>query len=308
MRNLLFLVFCFSTIFVSNVYSQKKNVLVVIDPGHGGHDHGHLASNSTLPPEKDLNLKIAKYFGEYIEKYLQNVTVMYTRTSDVYPSLNDRVSKANANNADYFISIHCNGNDRKSVRGTETHVHTMSLKKSVSLATSIEKQFSQRAGRKSRGVKDMKDLTHTLQVLKYTNMTSVLVECGFITNTREANYLNTTNGQEIIASAIFRGFRSEIQKEFPSIAFVRPPSETPQEGQANVGVYTIQIMSSINPIDTDDKAFKTLKKDVVRIKLNTTNKYKYVYTVGVYANKAAAKEDLDKVKKRGYKDAFVTKS
>src|SRR5690606_25598100 len=115
-------------------------------------------------------------------------------TTDTYPSLGERVAIANKHQADYFISIHCNGNERTAVRGTETHVHSFDFKKSVALATQIEKQFSSRAGRHSRGVKDGKDRAHSIQVLKYTQMTSVLVECGFLTNTSEANYLNTTDG------------------------------------------------------------------------------------------------------------------
>ena len=218
------------------------------------------------------------------------------------------MAKANANNADYFISIHCNGNDRRTVRGTESHVHSMHLNKSVALAEQIEKQFSQRAGRKSRGVKDMRDLKHTLQVLKYTNITSVLVECGFLTNSREANYLNTTQGQEIIASAIFRGFRSTIVKEFPTISFIPAKDAIRNTDVLKEGGYTIQIMSSINPINTKDSAFKRLKMSVDRKKLNTTNQYKYIYTVGSYSSKEEAKTALKKVQSRGYKDAIVVKA
>ena len=169
-------------------------------------------------------------------------------------------------------------------------------------------QFSKRAGRKSRGVKDMRDLKHTLQVLKYTNMTSVLVECGFLTNTREANYLNTIHGQEIIASAIFRGFRSTIVKEFPSISFIRPKDDVQNNIVASNEGYTIQIMSSINPINPKNSAFKRLKMSVDRKKLNTTNKYKYIYTVGSYDTKKKAETALKRVQSRGYKDAIVVKS
>lgn len=299
-----FILFLFLILPFTFSVNAQKDVVVVIDAGHGGKDPGHLSSNPTLMTEKELNLKIAFLLGEYIEKYLQHVKVIYTRTGDTYPSLDDRVSKANSNKADYFLSIHCNGNDRKSVRGTESHVHTMDLKKSVALAREIENQFSKRAGRKSRGVKDMRDLQHSLQVLKYTNMTSVLVECGFLTNAREANYLNSTYGQEIIASAIFRGFRATIEKEFPSTAFRKKASNNSNVVTAKEE-YTIQIMSSIQPVDEKDASFKRLKMPVTRTKLNTTNKYKYIYTVGNYASKKGGREDLAKVQARGYKDAIL---
>lgn len=292
--------------FVATSTFAQKQVTVVIDPGHGGKDPGHLSHISGLAPEKDLNLKIANYLGEYIEKYLQNVKVVYTRTSDTYPSLDDRVQKANAINADYFISIHCNGDDRGIVRGTESHVHSMSSTKSVAFAREIEKQFSSRAGRHSRGVKDGADREHSIQVLKYTRMTSVLVECGFLTNTKEARYLNSQNGQEIIASAIFRAFRTQIQKEYPSTEFVRKTPATNDTPSNGSGQYTIQLMSSIDPIDTKSEHFKQMPSEVRRVKLNTTNAYKYKYYVGTYSNQEDAKKDLEKVQKRGYKDAFIT--
>lgn len=299
MRIILFLFF--SVLAFSSLSEPGKKIKVVIDAGHGGKDPGNLAHSSNFLSEKEINLKIAFFLGGYIEKHLQNVEVIYTRTKDVYPSLDERVQKANLNNADYFISIHCNSNDRKSVRGTETHVHSMHLSKSVAFANEIERQFSSRAGRKSRGVKDMKDLQHTLQVLKYTNMTSVLVECGFMSNLKEVSYLNTTYGQEIIASAIFRGFQSTIEKEFPHVSFRRKKGQS----QEVSGTYSIQIMSSIRPIDEKDPAFKSLKMSVSRSKFNTTRKYKYIYKVGSYTSKSSAKLDLKKVRSRGYKDAFI---
>ncbi len=291
--------------------AQNNTITLVIDPGHGGNDPGHLPNNINLLQEKDLNLKIAKYFGGYVEKYLQNVKVVYTRTSDVYPSLDDRVYKANSINADYFISIHCNGNERSSVRGTETHVHSMDLKKSVTLAKEIEQQFSKRAGRKSRGVKDKADLQHSLQVLKHTNMTSVLVECGFVTNDSEAAFLNSTYGQEIIASAIFRAFRSTIESQHNGIAFRKPTatsstSSNPATTASAEKTYAIQIASSKSPIDPKkDPQMRRLDLAVIRKELNTSSAYKYIYLAGSFDSKEAAKQALGSVQSSGFKDAII---
>jgi N-acetylmuramoyl-L-alanine amidase len=311
---MLLLFFCLS-IGSFQSFAQKDKIIVVIDPGHGGSDPGHLSSNKKLLAEKELNLLIAKKVGGYIEQYLKNVTVIYTRTDDSYPSLDDRVAKANNAKADYFISIHCNANARSNVHGTESHVHSMSSKKSVEMAKAFEKEFSSRAGRHSRGVKDSDDREYSLQVLKYTNMTSVLVECGFLTNEKEANYLNTTNGQEIIASAIFRGFRTTIQKDFPSINFIKGTSSstnttasTSTNTSSNSSTkYTIQIMSSKEPMDTGGDSFKKIGLPVTRKQLNTSSAYKYLYTVGSYSSKEAAKSDLEKVQKNGFKDAYLIK-
>lgn len=282
---------------------------MVIDPGHGGHDPGHLAVNNIGLAEKDLNLKIAQFLGGYIEKYLQNVRVIYTRTTDVYPSLDDRVNKANAVGADYFISVHCNGNERQNIHGTESHVHSMSLSKSVAFAREIEHQFANRAGRKSRGVKDERDLQHSLQVLKYTNMTSVLVECGFLTHTGDRDFLNTTYGQEVIASAIFRAFRETIVKEYPQIAFIRPqPSAQPvAQVVSATGGYSIQVASSKDPMDVNDSWFKKLKMPVERKALTTSSAYKYIYLVGDYSSRQEAKEALEQIQQQGFKDAIVVK-
>lgn len=300
----LILILCLGAGFSSS--AQKKGVTVVIDAGHGGNDPGHLSSNSAHLEEKNLNLKIAEYLGGYITKYLQNVRVVFTRTDDRYVSLDDRVAKANAAGADYFISIHCNGNERGGVHGTESHVHTFELTKSVALANAIESQFSKRAGRKSRGVKDQQDLQHSLQVLKYTNMPSVLVECGFITNKHEGAFLNSAYGQEIIASGIFRAFRETIVKEFPAITFVRSTPSNNNADLASAGKsYAIQIASSKTPIDTEDYSFKRLKMTVERKELNTSSAYKYIYLVGDYPNKQEAKSALANVQKTGFKDAIV---
>ncbi len=181
----------------------------------------------------------------------------------------------------------------------------MSAKKSVKLARMIEKQFSSRAGRHSRGVKDKNDLQHSLQVLKFTEMTSVLIECGFITNRREANYLNSTYGQEIIASAIFRAFRGFVTKQHPNISFKKLSNSSSSSSASSNSSYSIQIASSKEWIDDEDARFKSLK--VKRVKLNTTNAYKYIYLVGNYGTKSEANSALATIRKKGFKDAFITK-
>ena len=316
MKNRFIVLACLVLFSAGFTFAQSKQVVVVIDPGHGGKDVGHETSTSGHENEKHLNLKIAKFLDGYIEKYLDNVKVIYTRTTDVFVSLDDRVAIANAANADYFISIHCNGSESASVRGTETHVHSMSAIKSVKLAKAIEEQFSSRAGRHSRGVKDKDDLKHSIQVLKFTEMTSVLVECGFISNEKEAAYLNTTYGQEILASAIYRAFRDFIKKEHPNISFTggSTTTTTPTQGSGtansttpSTGTYAIQIASSQEWIDTEDARFKSLGMTITRTKLNTTSAYKYIYTIGNYATKTEANAALPAIKAKGYKDAIVVK-
>lgn len=281
-------------------YAQKERVLLVLDPGHGGKDPGHLSQNSTHKTEKELNLDIALLVAEYIEKYLQNIDIVFTRTDDSFPTLDDRVALANSKNADLFISIHCNGNDKKAIHGTESHIHNLDAKNAYSFALEMEQQFSQRAGRHSRGIKNGDDRNHSIQVLKYTRMTSVLVECGFLTNRKEANFLNSQYGKEIIASAIFRAIRAHLQSEFPRINFI-PSKETPK------GTYTIQLMSSKQAIDPKSDAFTKLKGEVKCKELDTKNPYKFIYTFGSFASKEEATRALTEVQSGGFKDAFPVK-
>jgi N-acetylmuramoyl-L-alanine amidase len=279
---------------------KKSTIKIVIDAGHGGSDPGHLPHSKKYKSEKEINLQVALFLGEYIKKYLGNVEVMYTRTDDTFPSLDERVDLANNNNIDYFISIHCNGNPKKHVYGTESHVHNYSAKKSYSFALEIENQFASRAGRTSRGVKNNDDRAHSIQVLKFTKMTSVLVECGFMTNDKEAHYLNSTQGQEIIASAIFRAFRTRAKFDFPEISL--------EKSTIILGEHSIQIMSSKEPIDPKDRCFKKLEGIVKRIELNTKNAYKYKYQVGPFKTQNEAKSSLTKVQKAGFPDAIIVRN
>ncbi len=92
---------------------------VVIDPGHGGRDPGAVGRNSK---EKDLTLAISLKLGEYIKENMPDVKVIYTREKDEFVELFRRAQIANENNADLFISIHCNSSRSSTAIGTETFV------------------------------------------------------------------------------------------------------------------------------------------------------------------------------------------
>lgn len=98
----------------------EKIQTIVIDAGHGGKDTGALGSKTT---EKALNLAVAKKFGAYIEENLPDVKVIYTRKTDKFVELSERAAIANRNNADVFISIHCNSTEgTTTATGAETFV------------------------------------------------------------------------------------------------------------------------------------------------------------------------------------------
>jgi len=98
----------------------EKIQTVVIDAGHGGKDSGALGANTT---EKAVNLAVAKKLGAYIEENLPDVKVIYTRKTDKFVELSERAAIANRNNADVFISIHCNSTEgTTTANGAETYV------------------------------------------------------------------------------------------------------------------------------------------------------------------------------------------
>jgi len=306
---------------LTGIAVHAQTITILIDPGHGGSDPGHKSANASHMAEKDLNLLIAKKFGTYLTSKLSNVKVIYTRTDDTYPTLDQRVEMANSKKVDYFISIHCNASSNTETCGTESHVHSIAALKSVKLAKEFEKEFSGKAGRKSRGVKDTEDREHTLQVLKFTQMTSVLVECGFLTNVKEASYLNTSEGQDIIASALFRGMRTFLKAQHSTINFTQETtantepavSSTSKSGKSTTqstketkGSYTVQIMSSKEELSTSGSTFKKLDKSVKREKIAETG-YKYIYTSGSFSTKESAEKYRDEVRKQGFPDAIVVK-
>ena len=123
MKNIVFIL-CFSLLLLLGSFNtsgirQYKVRKVVIDAGHGGKDPG---THGRFSNEKDVTLAIALELGRTINKYLEDVEVIYTRTTDKFIPLDQRAEIANKNDADLFISIHANALHSHSVYGTETYV------------------------------------------------------------------------------------------------------------------------------------------------------------------------------------------
>jgi N-acetylmuramoyl-L-alanine amidase len=97
--------------------NKRQIKTIVIDAGHGGHDPGCQYGGAK---EKEVTLKIALALGKKISEELSDVKVIFTRKTDEFVTLWDRANIANRNQADLFISIHCNANKNTEVSGTET--------------------------------------------------------------------------------------------------------------------------------------------------------------------------------------------
>lgn len=95
---------------------------VVIDAGHGGYDPGNLGTRRYKTTEKDIALAVALKVGAYIEEYLPDVKVIYTRKTDKFVELRERAEIANQAGADLFISIHCDAFENATVQGATSFV------------------------------------------------------------------------------------------------------------------------------------------------------------------------------------------
>ncbi len=221
------------------VHKQKIKT-VVIDAGHGGHDHGCMYGGAS---EKKVTLEVALKVGKQIEALIPDVKVIYTRTEDNFVELWERAGVANRNNADLFVSIHCNANKKLEVFGTETF--SMGLHKSegnlavakrendvILLEKDIEERYEgfdpnspeahiyfsfmqsayiDQSLKLASIVEDhFKEIKRTsrgvkqagLMVLWKSKMPSILIETGFLSNKAERAYLTSEAGQEELALAI----------------------------------------------------------------------------------------------------------
>ena len=180
------------------------------------------------------------------------------------------------------------------------------LNQSLSFAEEVENQFSTRANRKSRGVKQA-----PFYVISRTNMPSILVECGFLTNPKEEEFLHTDIGQDYIASAIFRAFRSykesiEIedtktsQKEVKNDSIFISKNEDISEEIFNEPqlLFKVQIGTFLKSM-LNQKQF--IELDAEEIKVNGTYKY--------YVSSGKDKQKAEKLKiylqDIGFKGAFL---
>ena len=124
-------------------------------------------------------------------------------------------------------------------------------------------------------------------------MPSVLVETGYLSNPAEEKYLNSDYGQSIIASAIFRAFRSFIQQ-----------TNLKEDRQT---VYKVQILAANKHVDVDSQIFEELDEKVEEIINPNSENYKYKYMVGREYDFKRAELLAKKLSACCFKDAFVVR-
>lgn len=179
--------------------------VIVIDPGHGGHDTGAKSPDGSLL-EKDMNLAIAAIVAERLEA--EGATVLMTRKTDEFIPLPDRPAVANRNKADFFISIHINSNSiANKISGGATYYHMGSTTSQI-LAQTLQHEIAIADGLPSFGGCSDRELYRTgLSVLRHCERPAVLIECGFISNDKDRATMITEEFRQNVATGIVKGLR-----------------------------------------------------------------------------------------------------
>lgn len=323
---------------------------VVIDPGHGGKDPG---CHGAITNEKKVVLEIGLKLGEYIKEKYPEINVIFTRDKDVFVELDERAKIANESKADLFICIHANAAGG-AAHGAETYVlglhrtesqqkvaerenniiHfeenseekykdfdlspdaiiakqlqlSVFLDQSINFASKVQAQFKS-IGRYDRGVKQAGFL-----VLYKTTMPSVLIETGFLTNSKEENFLDDPVNQIKMANSIFKafqeykseiegvnslvvdgkGFSEEIQEEIK-----RQEADTIEEEKDQI-YFKVQIETSKTKLKLTDDRFK----GVYVTEYSQDGLFKY--TSGIFENDLQSANDYkNTMREKGFEHAFV---
>lgn len=190
---------------------EKYSKIITLDAGHGGSDPGAVGNGLK---EKDVNLDILLKLNALL-KNSPDIKVYTTRTSDTYPTLQDRSTLANEVEADFFLSIHNNAFNGKN-RGTETlyfptaadNTPQFSGKK---MAQIFQNNLVSRLGTMDRGIKERPGL----YVLRTTTMPAVIVEIAFIDNAQDAQLLKSDSFKQEAARALYDGILT-IFEQYPT--------------------------------------------------------------------------------------------
>ncbi len=181
--------------------------LVVLDPGHGGHDPGAVSHGLE---EKELVLEICKRARVALERDF-DVQVAMTRTDDTFVELADRAKFANARKAAVFVSVHINSAAAVTARGFETYRHTGAGTASASGRLQAVVHAAILEAMRPRGVVDRKEKAANFAVIRLTKMPALLTENLFISNRDDAALLRDVGFIAAVAESHARGIARALQ-------------------------------------------------------------------------------------------------
>jgi len=167
--------------------------IVVIDPGHGGHDRGGIPGQQLA--EKALTLDTARRLARILRAN-GAIKVVMTRDDDTFVSLTERTNIANryAGSGAVFISIHYNSALREGAYGIETYYNN---RRAYHLAALVHPRVIQAMDSIGRGIRQ-----RGYRVLRKNRLPAILVECGFLTNRVEGERASDPGYRQRVARAI----------------------------------------------------------------------------------------------------------
>ena len=319
----------------------KDKFIVVLDAGHGGHDPGKTTKSGLR--EKDIALKITLDVGRELEKnkdikviytrqkdvfveLVERGAIANRAKADLFVSIHCNAHSSQAEGAETYV-LGLNGNKKNAaVAQAENSVVFLEddyekkyaqyninspeaniglalmqeefLDQSIYVANLIQSNLVNRLQRKDRSVKQ-----NIFIVLHQTVMPSVLVETGFITNTGEGRFLNSSKGQESIATSIADAvvdyeehMRTNADLGIDQIV----PAAQVQDVVYNDVIFKVQLAASSKNLPTKSYNFKGLK-GISREKEGKL--YKYYF--GDTSNYNEIKDKLTEAQKHGYKSAYI---
>ncbi|MEH7522496.1 N-acetylmuramoyl-L-alanine amidase [Bacillus sp. JJ1503] len=203
---------------------------IMLDAGHGFNTAGKRSPDGMQ--EYEFTRAVANYARPLLETY-QNTTVYFAHSDNLDVPLQERTDQANELEVDVYVAIHANayGTTWNAANGIETYVNIGKPKDAYELAQKIQKNLVIATGLSDRGVK-----TADFHVLRETNMTAVLTECGFMTNRQEASLLQTETYRKTCAEAIVKALTDQYNLKLKT-----SDSTNKEQPSAKNGLYKVQV-------------------------------------------------------------------
>lgn len=187
---------------------------VVVDAGHGGSDPGKIGINGL--EEKEANLAIAQHVEKLLKK--EKIDVVMTREQDEMLASDDgektkigdmkaRVEQINKETPLLAVSIHQNSYPQEEIKGAQVfyYTHSEEGKKAAEIMQESLLVLDEANHRKAKA-------NDTYYLLKRTERPTIIVECGFLSNTEEAELLKQDEYRERVAEAIVAGIKAYMEK------------------------------------------------------------------------------------------------
>lgn len=188
---------------LSGTYIESKitGKIIVLDPGHGGKDSGAVGINGVQ--EKDWNLVTALACADYLKN--AGAEVVMTRSNDSFPTLQQRAEISNARATVLFCSIHYNSSDSSTPNGVEVYKGEGNLASMT--ANNVLNNILNEFDLNSRGVKD----NQGYYVINNTIAPAILVEGGFVSNSKDVSILKSQEAQKLMGIQIAKGIIASFQ-------------------------------------------------------------------------------------------------